>query len=178
MGAGGGAGGGGWRNCGGGGGGGWGVASSGWPTSTPGVSEAPMIGTRGGMAATVGGESVGPTATVPCSTGLLSAGSAAGELIERMRASTRCDSRRLRSSDTLSVGVCLDAGFLGGACGLAALGGALSGSFICTCANDSEGRTANCRQAANAAHEPARRQGDAWDNANDEFIATRSEWCG
>src|SRR5258708_27099374 len=113
------------------------------------------------MAATVGGEPIDPTATVPWSTGLLSTGSAAGELIERMMDSTRCDSRRLRSSETLSVGVCRDVFLAGaGAGGFALVVGTRSGSVICTCANNSVGWNASSREAG--AHEPARRPGAAW----------------
>src|SRR5882762_1743032 len=177
-----------WANCGAGADGvtaAGGCAGVAWPAPTS-VREALTIGGRGGMAATVGGSesTMDLVSTALASTVLLSAciiaGVASGEamagdeFIARTACAVRSNSRRLRSSETLSVAVCRDAAFLAGACGLG-LAGTLSGSLIWTCASNSEGWKAKASDAASASDEPRRRQAGGLDaKANDGLIAVRS----
>jgi hypothetical protein len=150
------------------------------------VSDALTIGARGGMAASVGGirSTAGLSSIDLASTGRLlpcmTAGAAMGDdaVIARTACSARSASRRLRSSETLSVGLWRDTAFLAGACG-AILGAGRSGSLIWTCASSSEGWSAKASDTASASDEPARRQAGALDaEANDGLIAARSLECG
>src|SRR5580704_9402266 len=176
AGGGGGAGVGAWANC-----GEVGAAPC-WPAPPSAVSDALTIGARGGMAACVGGirSTAGLSSIALASTGRPSPCGAAGAamgggaVIARTACSARSASRRLRSSETLSVGLWRDTAFLAGTCG-AALGGALSGSLIWTCASTSEGCTAKASDAASASDEPARRQANGLGaQANDRLIAAHS----
>src|SRR6202163_1900597 len=152
-----------WANCGAGADGvtaAGGCAGVAWPTPAS-VSEALTIGARGGMAATVGGsESTADLVSAALASTALLSGISAGvaasgaamagdEFIARTACAARSDSRRLRSSETLSVAVCRDAAFLAGACGLG-LVGTLSGSLIWTCASTSEGWKEKASDAASA----------------------------
>src|SRR6266851_666088 len=166
-----------WANC------GCGGLAPCWPPPTSAVSDALTIGARGGMAACVGGirSMAGLSSIALASIGRLSpcvaAGAAAGAdaFIARTACAARSDSRRLRSSETLSVAVCRDTAFLAGAGGRALGGGALSGSLIWTCASNSEGWNAKASDAASASDQPTRRQAGALDaRANDRLIAARS----
>src|SRR5580704_2879528 len=176
TGAGGGTGVGAWANC-----GEVGAAPC-WPAPPSAVSDALTIGARGGMAACVGGirSTAGLSSIALASTGRPSPCGAAGAamgggaVIARTACSARSASRRLRSSETLSVGLWRDTAFLAGTSG-AALGGALSGSLIWTCASTSEGCTAKASDAASASDEPARRQANGLGaQANDRLIAAHS----
>src|SRR6266567_197224 len=176
AGAGGGTGVGAWANC------GCGGLAPCWPPPTSEVSDALTIGARGGMAACVGGirSTAGLSSIDLASTGRLlpcmTAGAAMGDdaVIARTACSARSASRRLRSSETLSVGLWRDTAFLAGVCG-ATLGAGRSGSLIWTCASSSEGWNAKASDAASASDEPARRQAGALDaEANDRLIAARS----
>ena len=110
------------------------------------MSDALAIGARGGMAACVGGirSMAGLSSIALAPTGRLSPGMAAGAamgddaVIARTACSARSASRRLRSSETLSVAVWRDTAFLAGAGG-ATLGAGRSGSLIWTWASNSEG---------------------------------------
>src|SRR5229473_1340182 len=177
AGAGGGTGVGAWANC------GWDGIGVGWPAPTSEVSDALTIGARGGMAAVVGGirSTAGLSSIALASIGrpspCVAAGAAAGAdaFIARTACAARSDSRRLRSSETLSVGLWRDTAFLAGAGGRALGGGALSGSLIWTCASNSEGWNAKASDAASASDQPTRRQAGALDaRANDRLIAARS----
>src|SRR5918993_564595 len=149
-----------------------GETRSGWPRSTPGVSAALAIGARGGTAATVGGmESTGATVAS------FTAGTmAAGALIERTTEAARSASRRLRSSETLSVAVVRDAFLAGG--GALGLVWTRSGSLIWTCASSSEGWNVKASDATSATDEPARRHADGRVGANEGVIAAHSGKCG
>jgi hypothetical protein len=134
------------------------------------------------MAACVGGirSMAGLSSIALASTGRssrdMTAGAAMGDaaVIARTARSARSASRRLRSSETLSVGLWRDTAFLAGTCGVS-LGGALSGSLIWTCASNSEGWSVKASDAASASDEPTRRQAGALDaRANDGLIAARS----
>src|SRR5829696_183140 len=152
---------------------GGGETRSGWPRSTPGVSAALAIGALGGMAATVGGrESTGVTAA-----SFTAGAMAAGALIERTTEAARSASRRLRSSETLSVAVVRD-GFLAGGGGALGLVWTRSGSLIWTCASSSEGWNVKASDATSATDEPARRHADGRVCANEGVIAARSGKCG
>src|SRR5689334_22815148 len=93
----------------------WGVAT---PPPTSGVNDAVTTGARGGIAATVGGSADGAVAVgagavaaaVFAGAGVLAGAAADVEapVISRTTWAARSDSRRLRSSETLSVGVCRD----------------------------------------------------------------------
>src|SRR5882757_7835976 len=165
---------------------GWPGAAPCWPAPTSAVSDALTIGARGGMAASVGGirSTAGLSSIDLASTGRLlpgmTAGAAMGDdaVIARTACSARSASRRLRSSETLSVGLWRDTAFLAGAGG-AILGAGRSGSLIWTCASSSEGWSAKASDTASASDEPARRQAGALDaEANDGLIAARSLECG
>ena len=148
---------------------GCGVAARCWPAPASEVSDALTIGARGGMAAAVGGirSMAGLSSIGLASTGRLLPRHAPparpwrdAAVIARTGLSARSASRRLRSSETLSVGLWRDTAFLAGACG-ADLGRGLSGSLIWTCAISSEGCSAKASEAASASDEasatPSRR---------------------
>src|SRR5260221_5274184 len=155
-----------------------------------GVNEAETIGGRAGMAATVGGSEPGAAAiaaaavasgTTGCCTGargpgvcgsaaavVLIAGVAVGAgvtVISRTTPAARSASRRLRSSETLSVGEVREA-FLADGLGFCGLGCTLGGGWLSPSiawASRRVGWNAKASEAASATEAPAPRQIDNGD---------------
>jgi hypothetical protein len=143
------------------------------------------IGARVGIAATVGGRESTGVAAASFTAGAMAEGAVsaaagaarpAGGLSERTTEAARSASRRLRSSETLSVAVVRDA-FLAGA-GALGLVWTRSGSLIWTCASSSEGWNVKASDAISATDEPARRHAEGRVCANEGVIAARSGKCG